>query len=385
MNPASRAIGASSPPADASAAPSQPTSPSPGSSTASARRRLRFGPLALAFALVAVMIIVALYFAIIGTYAQSTDDAYVDAHVTRVTAKVPAYVQALHIDDNSTVTGGELLLELDPRDYQAEVDIAEADLAAAEGRLAESRQAIGVADSATQQSRTEVEVAQANATLAAVNLHRLRSVSDSRAVSSQRVDEAVAAANGTTASLDDARLKVRTAQAQADLARDQRRTAEAAVEQARAKLAQAELNLSYTRIFAAENGSVANKSVERGDYVQPGQMLFALVPDRIYVIANFKETQLTNARPGQAAVIRVDTFPGLTLHGHVDSLQRGTGARFALLPPENATGNFVKVVQRVPVKIVLDDPPETIKWVSPGMSVEARIEVRRRPWWLGRG
>jgi membrane fusion protein, multidrug efflux system len=137
------------------------------------------------------------------------------------------------------------------------------------------------------------------------------------------------------------------------------------------------LNLSYTKITAVEDGTVANKLVEEGNYVQPGQTLFSIVPVAPYVVANFKETQLERMRPGQAAEVRVDAYPNLRLKGHVDSLQRGTGSVFALLPPENATGNFVKVVQRVPVKIVFNDPGEAVKWISPGMSVEAKVTVAR--------
>jgi membrane fusion protein (multidrug efflux system) len=292
-------------------------------------------------------------------------------------------VQALHVDDNSPVRAGELLVELDPRDYQAQVAIAQANLAAAQGRLGEAQQAVAVAVSTIGQNAAEMKVAQANATLATINLSRLRAVADSRAVSSQRIDEGVAAANGTRASLDAAQVKVKTSQTQADLARAQAKTALASVQQAQAQLAQAQLNLSYTHIYASEDGSVANRNVEPGDYVQPGQLLFSVVPNRVFVIANFKETQLTHVRPGQAASVTVDAFPGQKFEGHVDSLQRGTGSRFALLPPENATGNFVKVVQRVPVKIVLDRPAQALHLISPGMSVEARIEIGRRPAWLG--
>jgi membrane fusion protein (multidrug efflux system) len=141
-------------------------------------------------------------------------------------------------------------------------------------------------------------------------------------------------------------------------------------------MGQAQLNLSYTKIAAVVSGTIANKTVEVGNYVQPGQTLFVIVPVAPYVIANFKETQLERIQPGQTATVRVDAYPHLKLKGHVDSLQRGTGSVFALLPPENATGNFVKVVQRVPVKIVFDDPGEAIKWISPGMSVETQVRVR---------
>jgi membrane fusion protein (multidrug efflux system) len=149
-----------------------------------------------------------------------------------------------------------------------------------------------------------------------------------------------------------------------------------------AAVAQARLNLSYTRIYAVRAGTVANRKVQVDNYVEPGETLFSAVPMEVYVIANFKETQLTRMHPGQHAIIRVDAYPGMRLRGHVDSLQRGTGANFALLPPENATGNFVKIVQRVPVKIILDSPQELLQSISPGMSVEVSVTFDEPPSWL---
>jgi membrane fusion protein (multidrug efflux system) len=307
---------------------------------------------------------------------ESTDDAYVQAHLTTVTAKVPAYVQALHVDDNDRVTAGELLLELDPRDYAVQVDVARANLASAKSKRKEADTNVSIADAAAVEARAELQVAQANAMLAASNLNRVQSVSDARAVSNERIDTAVAAAEGTGAAVTAARTKVQSALAAAELARAQVTTAAAAVAQAQAALAQTELNLSYTKISVAQSGTIANKLVAQGNYVQPGQALLSIVPTALFVIANFKETQLANMHPGQAAIVHVDAYPRLELKGHVDSLQRGTGSVFALLPPENATGNFVKVVQRVPVKIVFDDPDEAVRRISPGMSVEAEVEVR---------
>jgi len=355
-------------------APSPAPPPVPGPN-----RRLRL------FALLALVVIavIALYFLVPGFYAKETDDAYVEAHIVSIIPKVPAYVQKLYVDDNSPVSPGELLVELDPRDYAVQLAQARANVANAEGKLQEARDQIPVADAEVARQRAEHDVAQANARLADANLQRLLSVSDIRAVSSERVDEGKAAAASNRATVTAAQVRIEAAQAQAKLARSQAVTAEAAVEQARAALAQAELNLSYTKIYATEAGSVARKSVEPGNFVQPGQLLLSVVPQRLFVIANYKETQLTDVRPGQPVSIRIDAFPDLRLRGHVDSLQRGTGSRFALLPPENATGNFVKVVQRVPVKIELDDPGEALRWISPGMSVETRIYVRRPPAWLG--
>lgn len=332
---------------------------------------------------VAILLVIALYFLVPGIYGPETDDAYVEAHVVSVISKLPAYTQSLYVDDNSKVAAGQLLVELDPRDYAVQLSQAQANLASAESKLQDARNQIPIADADIARRRAELDVAQANARLAEINLGRLQSVSDVRAVSSERVDEGRAAAASTRASVVAAQVAIQAAQAQATLARSQAKTAEAAVAQANAMLAQAALNLSYTKIYATEAGSVASKSVEPGNFVQPGQLLLSVVPQKLYVIANYKETQLTRARPGQPVTIRVDAFPDLRLRGHVDSIQRGTGARFALLPPENATGNFVKVVQRVPVKIEFDNPGDALRWIAPGMSVETRILIREQPAWLG--
>ena len=361
------------------AARASPAGPPPASPPAGGNRR------ALTFALLGLiaLLLIALYFVVPGLYAKETDDAYVDAHVVSIISKLPAYAQTLHVDDNSKVAAGDLLVELDPRDYVVQLAQAQANLADADGKLQDARNQIPIADEEIARERAQLDVANANARLAELNLTRLKSVSDIRAVSSQRVDEGTAAAASTRASVVAAQVGIRAAQAQAVLARSQAKTAEAAVAQARATVAQATLNLSYTQIYATETGSVASKSVEPGNYVQPGQLLLSVVPDKLYVVANYKETELTHVRPGQSVTIRVDAFPDLRLRGHVDSIQRGTGSRFALLPPENATGNFVKVVQRVPVKIVFDNPGDALRWIAPGMSVEARIFIREQPAWLG--
>lgn len=354
-----------------------PAAPPPVAVPPASRRSLVFGALGLA-----VLVLIALYFLVPDLYEKRTNDAYVDAHVVSVIPKVPAYVKKLYVDDNSKVQAGQLLIELDPRDYAVQLEQAKASLADAEGKLQEARDQIPVADAEIARQRAELEVAEANAKLAQVNLSRLQSVSDIRAVSSQRVDEGKAAAASTRASVIAAQVRVQAAQAQAKLVRSQTATAQAAVAQARAAVDQAALNLTYTKIYAGEAGSIAKKTVEPGNFVQPGQLLLSVVPEHLYVIANYKETQLTRVRPGQAVAVDVDAFPDLHLRGHVDSIQRGTGSRFALLPPENATGNFVKIVQRVPVKIEFDNPGEAMKWIAPGMSVETRIFIREQPKWL---
>jgi membrane fusion protein, multidrug efflux system len=355
------------PAAHPAAAPAPPPPPAPKSKL----------PAAIGAVALVAFIVIAAFFVVPDWYSESTDDAYVEAHLTTVMAKVPAYVQTLHVDDNATVKNGELLVELDPRDYTVAVDLARANLETAQSRRKEADSRVGIADADVAQAHAELAVAQANAVLAVANLKRLHAVADARAVSNERVDTATAAFDATRATVTAAETKVRSSLATAALAREQVKTAEASVAQASAALDQANLNLSYTRITAVLSGTIANKAVEEGNYVQPGQTLFAIVPVAPYVVANFKETQLERIRPGQPAYVRVDAYPHLRLKGHVDSLQRGTGSVFALLPPENATGNFVKVVQRIPVKIVFDDLGEAARWISPGMSVEAQVMVSR--------
>jgi membrane fusion protein (multidrug efflux system) len=324
-------------------------------------------------------ILLALYFVLPDLLGARTDDAYVEAHVALVSARVPGHVQTLHIDDNSAVTEGEVLVELDPRDFAVKVDAAKASLAAAESRRDEAKSQTKIAAAEIEQASAEADAASANARLAADDLKRFQGVSDVRAISTERLDTARAAADASHATLEAARTKVTLARNQAELAHVQEQTAAAAVEQAKAALAQAELDLSYAKITAPDSGTVANKLVEAGNYVQPGQTLLSLVPTEVYVVANFKETQIDGIKPGSKAEIRIDSFPGLRLDGHVDSIQRGSGATFALLPPENATGNFVKIVQRIPVKIRLDAPPETLARLTPGMSAIVSIGA---PGWL---
>jgi membrane fusion protein, multidrug efflux system len=320
-----------------------------------------------------VVLVIASYVFLRGLYEEETDDAYVEAHVVSEMPKLPAYVSALHFDDNTRVNAGDLLVELDPRDYLVNSNVARANLAVAESALIEARSQVSVADANAAEAMAVVELVRANATLAAADLKRFRAVSDSRAVSSERLDTAQANADGTQAKLDAAKARVVATASQVEVAQSKVKTAGDSVDQSRTLLARAELDLSYTKMFAPVSGAIANKNVEPGNYVQPGQLLFSIVPEDLYVIANYKETQLERMRPGQKVIVRVDALPNIKLRGHVDSIQRGSGSRFALLPPENATGNFVKVVQRIPVKIILDNADEALPYLSPGMSVETKV------------
>jgi len=250
---------------------------------------------------------------------ESTDDAFVDAHISLTAPKIAGRVAAVHIDDNQDVKKGDLLIEIDPAD-------AEAALAQAKAKLGHDQAAQLKADQ---------------------DLKRQQDLFGKGAISPQDRDTAIQ----------------NTATTKADVQTD------------KAAIQQAELNLSYTKIFAPEDGRVTKKAVEPGDYVQVGQNLFALVMPERWTTANFKETQLRNMRPGQRAEVSVDAYPDHPLRGHVDSIQAGSGARFSLLPPENATGNYVKVVQRVPVKIVFDEQPDVQRVLGPGMSVVPTVAV----------
>jgi len=370
---------------------------------------------------------------------ESTDDAFIEGRVVQLSPRVSGHVLTVRVDDNQVVKAGDLLAEIDPRDYQAKVDQARAALQAAIARQHSSQINVGVVDvtsgagvqqasaslqaatTAVATARAQVTVSQdrlnqARAQIAAAQADAVRADMDHRRatelfgrdlVARQDLDHAVADAHMAEAKLAEARANEQAAtsalrQAESQVVEAQAKAAEAAgrlaganaapqqvaqsraqaetsaaeVAQARADVDSAELALSYTKVYAPVPGRVTRKAVEVGALVQPGQALMALVPRDFWVVANFKETQLSRMRSGQPVEIDVDAFPGVKFHGHVDSIQSGAGARFSLLPPENATGNFVKVVQRVPVKIVFDGADFASYPLGPGMSVVPTVMLR---------
>jgi membrane fusion protein, multidrug efflux system len=232
-----------------------------------------------------------------------------------------------------------------------------------------------VSEAKVAQAQAAVVAAEAEAQRASDDLKRYESV-ESRAVSKTAFDQAQAQARADDANLDAARSQSKAAESEVALSRASVETAKAAVQQAEARVHQAELNLSYTTIVAPRDGRITARTVQLGNYVQPGQVMLALVPANVWVTANFKETQLTYLRPGQTVELSVDAYPKRKFKGRVDSLQFGSGARFSLLPPENAVGNYVKVVQRVPVKIVFNKPLPDDLDIAPGMSVEPKVKVQ---------
>ena len=399
---------------------------------------------------------------------ESTDDAFVDGRIVPISPRVSGHVARVCVTDNQKVAAGDLLVEIDARDFQARLDAAKASLDAAEaGRqskaidvnltsitaaadLDEAKAAaasaaamvenaralvnaaasqqteagaqVGFAKAALAQAEAEIGAATATHQQALQDLARYQEMARSNTISPQQLDQAVtrertaaadlsaaeskvatqrsrvkqaqAALKAAADNVSQARAQVDARQAQLEQARARLSSAQSApekvsqssaradvsradAEKARAEVAQATLSLSYTRIYAPMDGYVTKKNVEPGAFVQVGQSLMAVVSPQVWVTANYKETQLTHMQPGQPATIRVDTYPGAVFHGRVQSIQRGTGARFSLLPPENATGNYVKVVQRIPVKIVFDQTAALAEHVLvPGMSVIPEVDIR---------
>ena len=361
----------------------------------------------------AVLVLIAAAFFVWHYYSvrESTDDAQIDAHIDPISARVTGTVLRVLHDENEVVQAGTVLVELDPRDYQVALDRAKADLANAQAsyvaanvgvplttttsssQLAAADAAVKAADREVQAAQDKVEDAQANYTKVAADLKRMEQLVQKDEISRQQYDAAVAASTSARASLDGAKASVASAESRAAQARAQADAAHTVPEQVKmtraragaaaaevqmrqAALAQAELNLKYTTIVAPVTGILSKRNVEPGQVIQAGQPLFSIVNlDDIWVTANFKETQLRDMRPGQRVNIRVDAY-GRDFSGTIESIGGATGARFSLLPPENATGNYVKVVQRLPVRIRFDKGQDPNHMLRPGMSVVPTVRLK---------
>lgn len=456
------------------AAPAPPPQPEPGRADVEDHAEPAHRPLYRRPAVLVIAVIVLLAGTILGIrywlYSrahESTDDAFIDGHIIQVSPKASGYVAKIYVDDNQQVKAGDLIVELDARDYETRLQQAKAALAAgiarenearanvaltratgragvqqatatvqrlrssvgasraaaasSVGRASQSESAVTTAQANLEQARSGVTAAEAEATRANNDVERYTQLLAKDEISRQQLDQAVATAKTATAQLESARQRVAAATAQVSEARSaqvaaeqtarqtqaqiggaqagvnealgglaqantaaqkvavseaQAATAGATTEQLNAAVQQAELELSYTKIYAPETGRITRKSVEEGALVQIGQPLLAIVPGDVWVTANFKESQIGGMFPGQSAEISVDAYPDKVFKAHVDSIQAGTGSRFSLIPPENATGNYVKVVQRVPVKIVFDEPPDPKHMLAPGMSVVPEVKVR---------
>jgi len=320
------------------------------------------------------LVVIICYLNYAGSF-ESTDDAFIDGYVSTISSRVPGQIVRLLVTDNQLVKKGDVLLEIDTRDYDASLAQARAELAMAKSQWDQSQAQVKVNEAKVAQAQASVIAAQAEAQRAANDLQRYQSV-EAQAISKSAFDSSQAQSLSGMANVDAAKSQVQAAQAQVNLSQTSVEMSAAEIQQAQAKLAQAELNLSYTKIIAPMDARVTARTVQPGNYVQPGQALMALVPRNLWVVANFKETQLTHMRPGQSVDLVVDIYPDRKFKGHVDSLQAGSGARFSLLPPENAVGNYIKVVQRVPVKIVFDDPLPDDLDIAPGMSVDPNVKIK---------
>ncbi|WP_051261231.1 HlyD family secretion protein [Desulfovibrio inopinatus] len=383
--------------------PSSPDSTQSNNTQPSKKPRRRItGIVLVILALAAVGACIPLYLHAISH--ESTDDAFIEAHVVLMSPRVPGHVFQVFVEDNQAVKQGDELLRIDPRDYQAALDAslaaekaAEADVLEAEAQVATARSSLKQAQADLEYQRDALHLEQANLTQAqaayerdAADLTRYRSLARSKSVAVQDVDHASTASTISQAKMNAAKRQMETqsdkivqseaainvAEGSLSQAMAQVKARQADLDKARAETEQARLDLSHTHIVAPCSGYVTKKSVEAGSYVQVGQGLLSIVQSDVWVVANFKETQLTDMRPGQQVDIEVDVYPDVTFHGRVDSIQRGTGARFSLLPPENATGNFVKVTQRIPVKIVFDQDENTSRYVlAPGMSTVPVVDI----------
>jgi membrane fusion protein (multidrug efflux system) len=334
--------------------------------------------------LFSVMICVAVVAIIAGTLYlihaeeyESTDDAFIDGRISHIAPRVAGKVLKLEITDNQIVSENQAVIQIDPAPYIVKVHQAEGALAQAQAQYEQAKANYKVAEANADESDADVIVARANALNAQQNFERFNKLSKP-ARSQQQLDAATADQASSDAQVHAAEKKAAAMHAMVDAADKTVVAANAAVESANAQLEQAQLDLSYCTVRTGHGGRITRRTVEVGNYVSVGQEILDVVgtdvPNDIWVTANFKETQLKKMERGQAVTISVDSFPDEKLHGHVDSIQNGTGAVFTLLPPENATGNYVKVVQRVPVKIILDQQPHHL--LSPGMSVEPEVDVR---------
>lgn len=446
---------AMAPESRAEATPATPPTP--------ARRRFPKGILLL---VLGAAIAAGAWFYVHGLAYVHTDDAFVEGHITQVSGRVPGHIAKVMVEDNQVVKAGDVLLELDPRDYEVKLDQARAALASVEARVEAARSGVEVTSGSTSadveqassgveqarsalaaakaqvetarsaqrqaeaqlaaeqasasEERANARAAEAEASQAQADLKRYEALSED-VISRQARELVRTAERNATAKMESAREKAASAEAkvaaaraavqtaaqgltaaqamaaqalarigeasgrlsaantaphQMAVSRSQLKALDAELAQAQAAVRQAELNLEYTKIKAPIDGRVTRKSAEPGNYIQPGQAVMALVAGDVWVVANFKETQLTHMRPGQPVEVEVDAYPGVDLKGRVDSIQAGTGARFSLLPPENASGNFVKVVQRVPVKITLEKTSAAMGLLAPGMSVEPVVKVK---------
>jgi membrane fusion protein, multidrug efflux system len=341
------------------------------------RQAIRRAALAFAAALgVAGSVAFGHYYVTTGRYLETTDDAYVKADSTIIAPKVSGYIAEVLVSDNEPVKAGQLLARIDDRDFKTALNQAKADVAASEAAVKNLDAQIELQQPLIQQQAAEVDATEANLKFAQQERARYDELMKTGAGTIQRAQQTDAALRAQTAQLQQGKAGLIAANKKIEVLSTQRAQAVAQLDHARAVDQQAALNLSYTQITAPVDGTIGARTLRVGQYVQAGTQLMAVVPlDQVYVVANFKETQLTHVRNGEPVELRVDSFHSTRLKGHVDSLSPASGLEFALLPPDNATGNFTKIVQRVPVKIVLD-AQSLNGLLRPGMSAEPTVNTK---------
>jgi membrane fusion protein (multidrug efflux system) len=317
------------------------------------------------------------YYWVVGRFLESTDDAYVQADSTIVAPKVPGYLSEVLVEDNQPVKAARLLAKIDDRDYVASLDQAKADMATAQADIENVTAALEQQQAVIAQARATVAVDQANLTYAEQENTRYGTLANQGSASVEMAQQVASRRETARATLTRDTAAVTAAEQQVAILHAQLAKAKAALQHYQAVQEQARLNLGYTNIVAPIDGVVGNRSLRVGEYVQAGTQLMAVVPlGAVYVVANFEETQLAGIRAGAPVSIVVDTFSGKAVKGHVDSIAPASGEEFALLPPDNATGNFTKIVQRIPVKIAIDPNDPLRGELRPGMSVTATVDTK---------
>jgi membrane fusion protein (multidrug efflux system) len=309
---------------------------------------------------------------------ESTDDAFIAARQSALAPKISGYITAVPITDNEHVAAGQVIAHLDDRDYRVALAQAEAQVAAAQASIENIDAQLDVQQAQIAANQAQVDQTQAALVFAQQQAARYQHLEQTGYGTVQNSEQYTSQLHQQQAALLSAQANLHLAQRQVEALKAQRKSAVASLAQANAQRDQAQLNLSYTTVTAAQPGRVVNLSAAVGQFAQAGTNLTMFVPDQIWVTANFKEIQLDRMRPGEKVALRIDAYPGRTLQGHVESVQPGSGTAFSLLPAQNATGNYVKIVQRVPVKIVMDNPPADVA-LGPGMSVVPTVRIDSSP------
>jgi membrane fusion protein, multidrug efflux system len=309
---------------------------------------------------------------------ESTDDAFIAARQFSIAPKVAGYIVAVPVTDNQHVKAGDVIAQIDERDYRIALAQAQAQVKAAQASIKNIDAQLDVQQAQIESGQAQVDQAQAGLVFAQQQAQRYQDLARTGSGTVQNEQQFDSQLRQQQAALTSAQATLQVARRQLESLKAQRESATANLAQAEAQRDQAALNLSYTTVTAAQAGHIVNLSAAKGQFAAQGTALTQFVPDDVWVTANFKETQLDHMRPGQPVTLKIDAYPERTIHGHVASVQSGSGPAFSLLPPENATGNFVKIVQRVPVKIIMDDPPDDVA-LGPGMSVVPTVRTNAAP------